>query len=66
MLEKYSYNIYLMSKLFAFILFSYLILTYIPSQNTLMDNDVFNTIISLAIMFIVLDNYFPNIYYDKD
>ena len=54
-LDKYNYEITKISKFLVFMLVTYFIL--------LSHNDIFKMLLMIGILYIILDNYYPNIYY---
>ena len=60
---SYYQYIYKIVRLLAFMTLTYLILTYTPSIS-LTNIDLYKMISLLTIAFIMIDTYYPNIYYD--
>ena len=63
MLEKYNRQIYLTLRLLAFMFLSYVVLRYVPFNNY-SSGDIFRLLLLLSVIFIVVDNYYPNLYYE--
>lgn len=63
MLEKYSHQIYKVVRLIIFALLTYFALKHIP-DNQSNGKDLIKLTIIITILFIVVDCYYPNIYFD--
>ncbi len=64
-MTKYTYNHELkkVAKLSSYILFTYLILVYVPSE-TIKTENIIKIILLLGILFIIIDGYYPIIEYE--
>ena len=60
-----DYQIYLLSKVIVFSSATYLTLSYVPIVQ-MSQRDIWIILIILAIVYIMIDNYFPNVYYQRD
>ena len=63
MLEKYNRQIYLTLRLATFMLLSYFVLRNVPFNNY-SNADIFRLLLLISTIFIVVDNYYPNVYYE--
>lgn len=63
MLEKYSHQIYKIVRLIIFALLTYFALKHIP-DNQSNSKDLIKLTIVITILFIAVDCYYPNIYFD--
>lgn len=65
MLEKYNHHFYRSIRLIIFAIIAYGLLKYVPT-NAIVHNDMIKMTILFVLLFIAIDCYWPNIYYDKD
>ncbi len=63
MLEKYNYHFYRATRLIIFAIVTYALLKYVPS-NEIIKSDIIRLGILFTILFMVIDCYYPNIYYE--
>jgi len=63
MLEKYNHHFYRAIRLIIFAIVTYGLLKYMPS-NAINNSDIVKMTILFVLLFIMIDCYWPNIYYD--
>lgn len=63
MFEQYNIYFYRIFRFVLFIFLSFLVLQFVPTQ-TLDHIDLCKILILLAIIFIVIETYIPNVYFD--
>lgn len=56
-------QIYKFIRISVFLLMTYIFLIYAPSK-TLDNFDILKLLVLMAVLFIIIDTYYPNIYYD--
>lgn len=60
MLDKYNRKIFYSLRTIAYIFLVYLVLRYVPAV-AFEENDLIRMVLLLSIIFVVIDQYYPNI-----